>query len=579
MAVANYNINTIGIFLGYNYPDFDAEMDFPTGPGSGPASMAIDDLNNDTYLDVVTGNFFENKIGVSLGYGNGSFASQITYSTDSYYSFLWIAIGDMNSDNHLDIIVGNAGGYSLRIFFGYGNGTFTNQTAVSTSVSSSVSALAVGDFNNDGKLDIVIASKSFTKVAFFWGQGNGTFKNQTTKLTATWFQPNAIAIDDFNHDNNLDIAIANKGVGISIVTGYGNGSFIFITTYQTGIDSNIISVIISDVNNDNKTDIVAFDATPERIYIYLGYGNGTFANPTSYLTGYQDRTKSISIGDFNNDNRLDIAYVTLIVNTVTILLGNGDGTFTIRAMYPINPTSAIWYAMDVGDFNKDNQLDIIVVDSDRNVLGVLIGYCCDPFQSQTMFSTGSNSHPNSIAVGDLNNDNELDIIVANEGTNNIGFLQGYGDGTFANQTILSIYSGSQPSSIAIADIDNDNYLDIIVANHGNESVSVIFGFGNGSFKSEMKYSIGYGSQPYSLVLDDFNNDTYIDIAVSNDDTNNIGILFGCGNGSFEKVITFPTGYNSLPRSLTVGDFNGDRFPDIAAAMTGTNNIGILSKIC
>ena len=263
---------------------------------------------------------------------------------------------------------------------------------------------------------------------------------------------------------------------------------------------------------------------------------------------------------------MDIAFVTIIVNAVTILLGNGDGTFTIRAMYPINPTSATWYAMNVGDFNEDNQLDIIVVDSNRNILGIVIGYCCDPFHSQTTFSTGSNSHPNSIAVGDLNNDNQLDIIVSNEGINNIGFLQGYGDGTFANQTILSTYSGSQPFSIAIADVNNDHYLDIIVANHGNESVSVIFGYGNGSFKSEIKYSISYGSQPYAIVLDDFNNDTYIDIAVSNDGTNNIGILFGLGNESFAKVMTFPTGYNSLPRSLTVGDFNGDRLPDIAVAL-------------
>ncbi|CAF1223262.1 unnamed protein product [Rotaria sp. Silwood1] len=206
----------------------------------------------------------------------------------------------------------------------------------------------------------------------------------------------------------------------------------------------------------------------------------------------------------------------------------------------------------IGDFNDDNKFD---------------------------FAVGANSHPNSIAVDDFNNDNQLDIVVTNEDVNSIGLLLGYGNENFANQTILLNQSDFQPFSITIADIDHDHCLDIIVANHKNESISVIFGDGNDKVKSIIQYSIGYSSRPYSIVLYDFNNDTHIDIAVTDDATNTINILFEYGNISFEKINTLSTGYNSKPLSLAVGDFNNDLLLDLAVTLTGTNNIGILSKLC
>ena len=146
-------------------------------------------------------------------------------------------------------------------------------------------------------------------------------------------------------------------------------------------------------------------------------------------------------------------------------------------------------------------------------VGLFLGYFGESFVGAPAYSTGSSSRPTSVAVGDFNNDTRLDVVVANNGTDSVMILFGSGYGTFISETIYSTGNGSQPCWVAVGDFNNDNQLDVVVANSGTNSIGVFLSNGSGTFSNQMMYFTGVRSQPYSVVVVDFNNDTRLDIAV------------------------------------------------------------------
>ena len=212
-------------------------------------------------------------------------------------------------------------------------------------------------------------------------------------------------------------------------------------------------------------------------------------------------------------------------------------------------------------------------------VGVFLGYVSESFLSAPAYSTGFSSRPTSIAVGDFDNDTRLDVVVANNGTDNVMVLFGSGYGTFVSQTTYSTGNGSHPCWVAVGDFNNDSRLDIVVANSGTNNVGIFLSNGTGTFSSQITYSTGLGSQPYSVAVLDFDNDTRLDIAVANYGTNSVGVLLGYGNGSFASQLIFNTGFDSHPFALVVGDVNKDNLTDIVATNNGYGNIDILFKEC
>jgi hypothetical protein len=245
---------------------------------------------------------------------------------------------------------------------------------------------------------------------------------------------------------------------------------------------------------------------------------------------------SIATGDFNHDNLLDIVVINSGTNNIGIFLNYGNATFAPQMTFTTGDSSRP-VSVALGDFNNDTHLDVAVANYDTHNIGIFLGHGNGSFLSQTSFSTGS-SRPVSLAVGDLNNDHWLDIVVANNGTNNVGVLFGYDNGSFGSQTTYSTGYDSLPYFVNIADFNNDHYLDIVVANYGTDNIGVFLGYGNGSFTTQTTYSTSPGSNPYSIAVNDFNNDGHLDIAVANSGTNNVGIFLGYGNGSFVSQTTY-----------------------------------------
>lgn len=366
----------------------------------------------------------------------------------------------------------------------------------------------------------------------FFGFNYTTFQNQKVYSSDDSLQPFDIVVHDFNNDNYLDIASTfYSSDQIGILLGDGNGNFTTILTYSTGTGSGPYGIAVDDINSDGRSDIVVTNSATSTIGIFLGYDNGNFADIITFSTGEDSGPLSVSIGDFSNDSCSDVVVANQGSNNVGVLLGYGNGSFSDVNIYSTGEDSGSWSAT-VGDINSDSNLDIVVANTDTHNVGVFLGYGNGTFGNQIILPMTLSSLPMRVIVGDFNNDNQLDIAAANRAADNVDIFIGYGDGTFATMQVYSTEDGSTSRYFKVVDFNNDNKSDIAVVNEGTNSIVVPFGLGDGSFLLGTSYSIGTGSVPCALAIGDFNNDSRLDISVANNYANNIGVFLSYGNQPF-----------------------------------------------
>ncbi len=303
-------------------------------------------------------------------------------------------------------------------------------------------------------------------------------------------------------------------------------------------------------------------------------------------------------GDFNNDGKLDMAVAVGVPtpgsNTVTVLLGNGDGTFQLPASYAPANFFAAWIL--TGDFNRDGNLDLAVVISGDGIAGdgtgtvnILLGNGDGTFQPQQTYTVGN--RPASIAMADFNGDGILDLAVLNSADNNVTVLLGVGDGTFQleqNCVALPVFQGAHPEGtlscvtatfavgngavqIATADFNRDGKADLVVTNSANGTVGVLLGVGDGTFQNQVTYAVG--RDDHGIVVADFNGDGIPDLAVTNEGDSTVGVLLGIGDGTFQQPqVTYATG--PVPLGISVGDFKGNGNADLVVSNLESNTVSM-----
>ena len=277
-----------------------------------------------------------------------------------------------------------------------------------------------------------------------------------------------------------------------------------------------------------------------------------------YATG--DFPGSLAVGDFNGDGNADLAATTK--DFLSVLLGNGDGTFRVHVDYA---TASSPLSLTIGDFNGDGKSDLIVTNSNDTV-SVLVGNGDGTFQLHVDYATGN--YPGSVAIGDLNGDDKADLVVTNYSDNSVSVLIGYGNGTF--QPHVDYATGAPPLSLAVGDFNGDDKADVAVTLYSESplyasSVSVLRGNGDGTFQTHMDYPTG--DNPTSVAIGDFNGDGRPDLVVTNYYNTSVSVLLGNGDGTFQPHMDFATG--SPPSSVAVSEFNGDRKADLVIANTLT----------
>jgi hypothetical protein len=333
-------------------------------------------------------------------------------------------------------------------------------------------AVTSADFNNDGKLDLAVASYLTGQISVLLGKGDGTFQKP---LAFDAYAAVALATGDLNHDGNQDLVVIEYG---------GTG-----------------------------------DST---LGVFLGDGTGHFRKGDTYTLGVQ--SVSVAVADFNQDGNPDVVVTNEGFNgqggNVIVLFGKGDGTLEKPAVYKL-PNSP--YGVAPGDLNGDAYPDLAVTESTGNAVAVLLNDGTGKFRLDATYGVGAGETV-GVAIGDLNHDGKPDLVVANAGAG-IDVLLNQGDGKFGTATLYPNckYSCNPgPFAVVIADFNLDGNLDVAGVNIGQKMV-LYYGKGNGKFDNAVPIYTWLGGG-YSLTAGDFNNDHAPDLAVVPDGGDYISVL-------------------------------------------------------
>ena len=355
--------------------------------------------------------------------------------------------------------------------------------------------------------------------------------------------------------------------------------------YEINSDRNLHlhSPVVADLNGDGQRDLAVLSARPSSVRVLFGNGNGTFGSQTTAFDAFKNDSRalnSLAVGDFNNDSQLDLVFTNCDENYVRVLLGNGTEAFRAQ-MISSTGNNTCPEEMIVADFNSDNKSDVVVVHNSNHNVGVLLGNGNGTLATETIFPTGYDSFPVSVNVGDFNGDGYLDITFVNYASRQVGVFLGHGDGAFEARKMFSMGIGQRPYSIAVGDFNGDTHLDVVYSYNGQNAVSMLFGYGNGTFGAKAKFVFETPSFSWSnVVVGDFNGDRHLDITIGFLPPHTVNVLLGYGNGIFEAQTIFSTKSESYgPVHVAVGDFNDDDCQDIVTTNVPAGTMNILLNTC
>ncbi|MCP3686338.1 MAG: hypothetical protein GY861_27150 [bacterium] len=328
-------------------PDGDA---FITESGESPCSyqhiVGLPILD----IAVISNNYSgPEKISILIGDGSGGFSDQQQYSKGEGWGF--IASGDFNTDDNLDLVATNSQENSFSILFGNGTGEFSDPENYIVGIHPT--GIAVGDFNNDSNLDVVVTNESSDYISILYGNGLGMFSNQRDFQVDS--SPYRIVSCDFNNDKNLDLAVNyTNSLGTSVLLGDGTGEFLDRQDY--GDEWWNWGIAADDLNEDNNLDLILTHYWPySDLSILLGDGTGNFPSITHYSTS--PSPTGVSISDFNNDGYKDLAVASRSYTT-NIFLGDGTGEYSNRMEFPMEYGEN--YGIVAEDFNGNGNTDLAI---------------------------------------------------------------------------------------------------------------------------------------------------------------------------------------------------------------------------
>ena len=571
-GVGHMSSSSVG---GCTIPQFAEATASPIGAGDFPHSVAIGDFNGDGKLDLAVANYLSDNVTIRLGDGMGGFPDANASTVGAGDGPQAVAIGDFNRDGKLDLAVANQGSADVTIRLGDGTGGFPDANASAVGAGMNPVAIAIGDFNGDGKQDLAVVNQFSLTIRL--GDGSGGFPTAST--IGAGDGPTSIAVGDFNDDGKQDLAVANGGDdNVTIRLGDGMGGF--PTASTVGAGNGPTSIAVGDFNRDGKQDLAVSNGLSDNVTIRLGDGMGGFPDANASTVSAGGDPVAIAIGDFNGDGKQDFGVANASSDNVTIQLNTcnaipcGNTNFMQPAGSPI-PVGSYPFPLAVGDFNQDGKQDLATGNFQSNTVRILLGDGMGGFTEATGSPVTVEVGPVSIAVGDFNRDGKQDLAVAETFSSKVTILLGDGMGGFTQATGSPINVGSSPYSIVAGDFNRDGKQDLAVANAGSDNVTILIGNGMGGFTQATGSPVTVGDNPLSVAVGDFNHDGKQDLATANPYSDNVTILIGDGMGGFTQATGSPITVGDYPTSLAVGDFNRDGEQDLAVTNRDAHTVTIL----
>jgi hypothetical protein len=561
IVAANRVDDTVKVFMGLGDGSFELPQTYAAGPRTWTVTVA--DATGNGRRDILTVNKGANSISVLLNNGDGTFQPQIVIPVGSRPS--GVTVADLKGDGIPDLVVNNYASETIEVIPGEGGGSFGTPTLYPTNEGGGFTGPVtpvVADLTGDGIPDLIYPDYVARDVGVRLGNGDGTFGPLSTFPVGAG--AHSVAVLDASGDGIPDLVVGNAVDNtVSVLLGNGNGTFQPQRVYPVGFDPYFLTV--ADLTGDGIQEVITANRGDNTISVLLGNGDGTFSAARAYPTGSAPR--GIAAADFNGDGKVDIVTANQGDGTATISWGNGDGTFALGSEQSAPAPTLRPFQVVVADVNGDGIPDIVTANRSDNSVSVLLGNRDGSFQTKETFATGR--LPISVAVADLRGDGIEDIVTANYGGSTVSVLLGNGNGKF--QPYFDIPVGSDPYDVKVADLRGDGKEDIVVANKNDNTVGVLLGIGNGTFQPMVAYPVASG--PYEVVVDDLTGNGIPDIVVSHFSATVVDVLMGNGNGTFQPAREFPVG--SRPYGLAVADLTGDGLPDIITSNYRDNDVSVL----
>jgi type II secretory pathway component GspD/PulD (secretin) len=454
---------------------------------------------------------------------------------------------------------------------------FTNLLAVfnAQGLSSIPPVVLLGGGRSTFLLNLPSATASFADALSLVQSGREILMRAQNGKPATFFVGTRFPVTL----SQLSASLGNTSVPGSV------GSTIFRRT-DFAVGRNPVAIASRDFNSDSQPDLAVANETDNSISILLNQGNGNFAPSTGspiQLGANETGPDAIATAVLRNNSVTtnpvfpDLVIANSTSNNVTVLLGNGDGTFKEAPGSPFatghHPSAAL-----VADFNGDGNLDIAVANQADNSITLLQGDGAGnfkPFPNSPFILPNGEQGPVAMVTAAFRNNGKPDLAVLNQLTNNISILLSSGDSAFTGKFTEALKSpvavGNKPVSLAAGDLNRDGLPDLAIVNQGDNSISLLLGNGDGTFGAAAGSPLPTAATPAGIVIADFTNDGIPDLAVADQGASTLAIYVGLGGGAFSNRLEISAPAN--PNALASADFNGDGLPDVAVtSSSGSTNL-------
>ncbi|MFY7997366.1 MAG: FG-GAP repeat domain-containing protein, partial [Candidatus Kapaibacteriota bacterium] len=538
---------------------------------SGVAGTNIADMNGDGNPDIVALLRWSNQVAIILNTGPNTFAAPVTYGIGGGATGPEsMTVGDFDNDGDLDVATANFGGAgNLSVLFNNGNGTFAGATVYATSGPTTV---VTGDVNADGYLDLIAVNTFVHSLSVFRNNGNGTFTAAGTMETgAVSFRRRAL-VGDVDNDGDIDVVTQLAAMGqIAVFRNNGTGVFGNQANYPAAATE--ADIVSGDLNGDGYIDLVSTPVTAgSNAEVRFNNGDGTFAAPTPYPTGTSQI--GVRLADVNGDGSLDLLTEDSgTTDDMFVRLNNGTGSFGAATRHPSYDNLS-----DLADIDGDGDLDMLSFRYGENGIKIIKNGV------QPILTTLAPARNiNTAAVGAAISPTFTQTMTT--GTASVGAFKVWGGFTGLKAGTYSGFGGTTPSLAPTTAFRPGEQVWVTVTNAQTSLVGSVgiaarpqvYGFraqaGTGPGTFYPTAASGTGAGPRSVKTGDFNSDGLLDLAVPNFGSNTVSVLLNTGAGAFAPPVNYVTGTQA--RDVEVCDFNNDGLPDLAVVNLGANNVSVL----